>query len=154
MFDAPMDGVLAWIGLAACSIAVAGVAVSLPTTAPPAASAVAAQVDEVATSEHRVAATVSLRADEIRIRATQLSLRTDGVTAHARVVGEGVVAAETEGLAAVLAGRDPERVYADRAAFERDVAQVRDGTETWRPAPDTLQIRRVTWGDVDATVVG
>lgn len=154
MFDAPMDGLLAWVGLAVCSLAVAGIALSLPATSPPAATTVAAQVDEVATSEHRVASTVSLRADAWRIRGSQLSLRRDGSTAHARLVTDGVVAAETDDLDALLSGQDPARVYADRAAFERAIDRTRSDTGDWRPVPDRLQIRRVTWGDVDATLVG
>lgn len=154
MFDAPIDGVYAWLGVAVVSIAVAAVAVSLPSTVPPDASAVAAQIDRVATSEHRVATSIQPDADAMRVRASQVSLRRDGTTAHAPLVGERVVTADTDALAALLAGQPAESVYTDRAAFARAVDEVTAGQGTWRPAPEHLQIRRVTWGEIDVTVVG
>lgn len=154
MFETPLDGVLAWVGLALVSLAVAGIAVSLPTTVPPDAAAVARQVDEVATSDHRVAASVPLRADAVSVQGSQLSLRDDGVTAHARLVAGDVVPADSDALGALLDGREPGAIFEDRAAFERALAAARERSGNWRPAPDRLQIRRVRWGDVDATVVG
>lgn len=35
MFEVPVDALYAWLGVAAVSVAVLGVVVALPTTAPP-----------------------------------------------------------------------------------------------------------------------
>ena len=40
------------------------------------------------------------------------------------------------------------------AAFEDTTQQARERDPSWRPAPDPLTVRRVSWGGVDATLVG
>lgn len=154
MFDAPIDGVYVWLGVTAVSLVVAGIALSLPTTVPPDAPAVAAQVDEVATSEHRVASTIQLDADTMRIRGPQLALRDDGVTARARLVAANAAFARTDSLRALLWGTEPTSVFSDRDAFRDAIDAARHREATWRPAPTRLQIRRVSWGEVDVTLLG
>lgn len=154
MFDPALDGVAGWLGLATVSLAVAGVAVALPSTAPPDAGALAATIDEVTTSPHTVATSVKPDADAIRIRPAQVSLREAGVTAHGELVAGGAVWARADRLQSVLAGRSPRAVFGDRTDFQRAVAAARAASGAWRSAPETVRVRRVTWREVDVTLVG
>lgn len=154
MFELSLDAWHAWLGVAAASVVVFGVALGLPSAAPPAAAPAADTVDEVATSPYEAQATVELRADAYRVDSHRLSLRTDGGTSHATLAYGPVTPADDTALERVLDGASPSTVFASQTEFERavDSAQARDGE--WRSAPETLVIRRVTWGDVDATLVG
>ncbi len=154
MFDAPMDGLVLWIGLSAISLVVTGVALSLPTATAPAAGPLARTIDDVATSSHSVQTAVPLDAKWLRLRSTQVSLRGDGGTGHAPLVAADPVPALNGSLRPVLTGRAPERVFASKAAFRRAIARARSHLGTWRGAPDRLRLRRVSWGEVDATLVG
>jgi len=154
MFDAPMDGLVLWLGLSAISVSVAGVAVSLPAGTAPDATAVARTVDDVATSDHRVTATVRTRADAIRIRPERVALRTGAGTGRATVVAATPVPAWNGSLEAVLDGERPSTAFPSQAAFARAITRARERVEPWRTAPDRLRVRRVVWGEVDATLVG
>jgi len=154
MFDAPVDGLVLWLGLSAISLSVAGIALSLPAGTAPDPTAVARTIDEVATSEHRVTATVRTRADAIRLRLARVSLRTEGGVGRAPLVAAEPVPAWNGSLRAILDGRRPSTVYRSEAAFGRAVRRARASAGRWRTAPDRLRVRRVTWGEVDATLVG
>ncbi|WP_435195705.1 DUF7283 family protein [Natronomonas sp. EA1] len=153
MFDAPSDLPLVWLGLALVSVAVAGVAVGLPTAPPPDATHVAAQIDRVAASDHTAVTELRLGADRIRLRSGAVALESDGVRAHASLRYGPVTPVSGGDLDAVLHGAAPEAMYASPRAFARAAARARVGSG-WRPAPETLVVRHVTWGETDVTLVG
>lgn len=154
MFDAPLDGMVLWAGLSLVGLAVAGVALSLPAAAPPDAGAVAAAIDEVATSPHQATTTVRLSADAFELRPGRVSLRHEGVTARASLVSGSALPAGDGSLRAVLAGRSPGTVYDRKQSFRQAIAGARDRLGKWRPAPARVRVRRVTWGEIDVTLVG
>jgi hypothetical protein len=154
MFDVPMDGLIGWLGLATVSFAVAGVALSLPSTTPPDAGALASSIDQVSTSPHEVATSVRLRADAVRVRSAQVSVRKDGVVTHADLVAGGALWTEDDRLRGVLAGKAPDAVFEDSVAFGRAIDGAAARPVRWRSVPDPIRVRRVTWGGVDVTIVG
>jgi hypothetical protein len=154
MFDAPMDGLVLWVGLSAISLTVAGVALALPTATAPDAGPLARTIDDVATSAHTVETTVPIDAGRVRLRSARVSLRGDGGTGHATLVAADPVPVRNGSLRAVLAGRPPRRTFSSQAAFRRALARATGELGRWRPAPERLRIRRVSWGEVDATLVG
>lgn len=154
MFDAPLDALYVWIGLGAVSLAVAGTVLAFPTGTPAGAGAVADAVDAVAASEHDAREEVAVPAEEIRLGPRTIGLRADGRTAHAHVEYGPVTPVRGGDLRAVLEGARPADVFADPDSFAAalDRAQRRDSG--WREAPDELRVRRVSWGEVNATLVG
>ncbi|MBV0923666.1 hypothetical protein KTS45_05575 [Halomicroarcula limicola] len=155
MFETHAETLFVWVALAAVSVAVLGVVVGLPSTAPPDAAAIAATVDEVATSPPGSVATRGLTATEWRLTRRQVGLRTDGGTAHATFLRHAVPATEGR-LAAALDGHRPSRLFGSPASFQRAIERAETGTAAgeWRPAPERVTVRRVAWGGVDVTLVG
>lgn len=154
MFDAPMDGIVCWIALGLASLAVTAVALSLAGGPPPDAASLANAVEEVATSPHEVADAVRVRAAEIRIDGSQISVRGPSGTAHASLVVGTVTPVESGRLRRVLNGSAPETVFRSPQAFERAIVDARGRWSEWRPSPEWLRIRRVSWRGVDGTLVG
>ena len=154
MFELALDSWYAWLGVAAASVVVFGVALGLPSAAPPAAAPVADAVDEVATSPYEAQTTVDVRAAAYRLDSHRISLRTDGGRSHATFAYGPVTPAHSDALERVLDGGPPSTVFDSQGAFDRAVERAQDKEGEWRPAPETLTVRRVTWGDVDATLVG
>lgn len=155
MFDAPVDAWYLWLGVAATSVVVLGVAVALPTATSPDAVAAADAVDAVAASPHEARVQRPLRADEMKLGPYRLALRGAGGTAHASFA-YGPVTPVRRGtrLEAVLDGRPPERVFETPEAFRRAIVAARSRTPEWHPTGGTVTARRVSWEGVDATLVG
>lgn len=154
MFDAPLEAWYVWLGLGMVSVTVAGTALSLPTAAPPTPAPVADSIDAVASSPNEARTTVDISADEIRLRPRTVALRTDGGTARARLAFGPVAPVSDGSLRRVLHGTPPGRVYPSFDAFRDALVDARTTPGEWRSAPETLVVRRVQWGDVDATLVG
>ena len=156
MFGLPVESWYLWIGLAAASAALVGVAVELPTTAPPDASAVAATVDGVAASPYDAVGEHPLRADAVRLSARRVALERDGATARAAFsFGPVVPVPPGDGpLRRVLRGDPPSGRFDSPDAFRAAAEAARERDPSWRPAPDRLTVRRVSWRGVDATLVG
>ena len=154
MFDAPLDAVYVWVGLGAVSLAVAGTVVGFPTASPAGAAAVADSIDRVAASEYEAREAVTVPAEEIRVGPHTVGLRVDGRTTHAHVEYGPVTPVRGESLQRVLAGTHPGEVFADPEAFGATVDRAQRREPSWREAPETLRVRRVSWGEVDATLVG
>lgn len=155
MFDAPLEDWYVWVGVAAVSLAVLGVAVSLPSAAPPKAAAVADAIDRVATSPTGSTGVHEIRAEEIKLDRTRVSLRDDGGTAHAEVAfGPVTPAGNDERLEAVLAGERPRDVFESPEHFAVTAKESRTEAGGWRAAPQTLEIRRVSWEGIDVLLVG
>ena len=156
MFGPPIDSWYVWVGLAAVSAALVGVAAELPTTTPPDAAAAATTVDGVAASPYAAVGEHPLRADAVRLSARRIALRRDGTTARAGFAfGPVVPVPPGDGpFRRVLDGGSPAEQFDSRAAFEAATERARGRDPDWRPAPDRLTVRRVSWGGVDATLVG
>ena len=153
MLDTTADTWYTWLGLVAASLAVGGVVAGLPTAAPADAGAVVAAIDDVASSPYEERERVTVPADAMRLDSHSLALRSDGGTAHASFARE-VTPVEGGRLADVLRGVPPADVYRTRDAFSAALRDAHAVDRKWRPAPDRLTVRRVTWGEVDATLVG
>lgn len=154
MLDAPVDVWYRWLGVAAASLAVLGVAVGLPTGAAPDATVAATTVEGVAASTHPALAECPLSADAVRLGRETVSLRTGHRTATASLAYRVTPVRSDTALAAVLAGTPPSRAFDSPAAFARALATARDRRPDWRPAGDRLLARHVSWEGVDATLVG
>ncbi|MDS0277392.1 hypothetical protein NDI85_06275 [Halomicroarcula sp. S1AR25-4] len=153
MFDTHVDTLYVWVALGTVSVAVFGVVVSLPASAPPDATATAATVDEVATSPAGSVATRELDAVEWSLSDREIGLRSDGGVAHATVF-EPFVPALDGRLAAVLEGGRPSRYFGSPTGLRRAAERARTADTGWRPAPERLTVRHVAWGGVDVTLVG
>jgi len=156
MLGLPVESWYLWVGLAAVGAALVGIAVELPRTNPPDAAAVAATVDGVAASPYDAVGEHPLRADAVRLSARRVALRRDGTTARAEFsFGPVVPVPPGDGpLRRVLDGGTPVGAFDSPAAFEAAVERTRERDPSWRPAPDRLTVRRVSWRGVDATLVG
>lgn len=154
MFEVPVDALYAWLGVATVSIAVLGVVVALPTTAPPDATAAADAIDRVAVGPPSAHDTVGIDAKEFRLGPHQLSLRNDGGTASvAFAYGPVTPVLDDDRLELLLYGHAPATVFETRAAFGRAVEAAQSRSE-WRAAPNEIEIRRVQWGETSVTLVG
>lgn len=154
MLDPPLDTWYVWLGLGIVSVLVTGLALALPTTAPPSATPVADAIDSVAASPHEASTTVDVPADQLRVRPDSVALRDESGTAHAEIAYGPVTPVGNGKLRRVLAGTQPDAVFASQSAFERATRAARHRTATWRETPERLTVARVEWGAVDATLVG
>lgn len=155
MFDVPVDAAYVWFGVGVVSLATFGVALGLPSAAPPDAAAAARAVDAVAVGPSGATGTYALKtAERIRLGATRISLDGPGGRTHATFAYPVTPAVGDERLERVLAGDRPATTFDSSSTFAAavDAANARD--PDWRPAPDRLTVRRVTWGDVNVTLVG
>lgn len=154
MLDPPADAWYVWLGLAAVSASVAGMVISLPTAAPPQATPVADGIDSVAASPHEARTTVDVSADQLRVRQESVALRSDGGTAHAQVTFGPITPVSDGKLRRVLGGAHPGTVFDTETDFQSAIQRAQNRTGGWQEAPDQLVVVRVTWRDVDATLVG
>lgn len=156
MLEAPLDAWYCWVGVAAASVALAGVAADLPTRPAPDAPSAADTIDAVAGSTYPTAAEHPLDADEIRLRPNRLGLRDEEGASHAAFAFGPVVPVEGDArLTRVARGVPPGRAFDSLAAFRDAVetARERAADAGWRPADDRVVVRQLNWGDVDVTLV-
>ncbi|MFB6122680.1 MAG: hypothetical protein ABEJ78_04415 [Haloferacaceae archaeon] len=155
MFDVPVDAWYTWLGLAAASVAVFGVAATLPMAPPPDAAGVAGTVDRVASAEYAATAEHPLDADAVRLGRRQIGLRNDAGTAHATFAFGPVTPVPREtALSDVLYGASPGHVYDSDAAFHRALRDARNRTPRWTEADGSLVVRQLRVGGDDVTLVG
>lgn len=154
MFDTPLDAWYVWLGVGMVSVTVAGTALALPTAAPPSAAPVADAIDNVASSPNQAYATVDVVADRVRISPRSVALGGDGGTARARLAFGPVTPVGSGTLGKVLSGHPPDSVFASKRAFNMSLRRARQASNRWRDSPETLTVRRVRWGGVNATLVG
>jgi hypothetical protein len=152
----PVDAWYVWLGLTVASAALLGATLQLPTAAPPDPEPVARTVDAVAAGPHPGTAVHPLDAEAVRLGPVSLGLRTDAGSAHAALDYGPVtpVPPDAGRLRAVLTGDRPSHRFDSPAALADRVEAVRGRPPDWRPAPDRLLVRRVTWVGVDVTLVG
>lgn len=154
MFDAPIDAWYVWVGLSVASVAVFGVATTLPTVPAPDAAGVAETVDRVAAADYDTTATVNVAATAVRIGPRRLGLRNDAASAHATLSYPVVPVRGETALARVVDGASPERAFPSPTAFDAALAAATDRPPRWRPASGVLVVRRVSWQGRDVTLVG
>jgi hypothetical protein len=167
-FETPVDAWYVWVAVAVASVAIAGVALSLPTRPPPDATAAANTIDRIAGSTQVAGASYDHAADEIRLDTTRISMRNDGGTAHASVAFRSLTpvfavnnATIHDALLAVLHGTPPSAVLERPAFAGLDESDLRvaagdaraahlDEPPEWRPANGTLHVRKL---ELDGVVV-
>jgi hypothetical protein len=158
VFEPTVDVWYVWVGLSLASAGALGAATALPTTPPPDATGAARVVDGVAgspyaaTGEHPLA-----HAEAVRLSPTSIGLRSHDGAAHASFrSGPVVPVGQSTRLRRVLDGTPPGRVFDDTDSLRYAVREARERARdpAWRPAPDTLRVRHVTWRGVDVTLVG
>jgi len=157
MFDTPVDAWYLWVGLAVASLAVLGTALLVAAGTPTGAARVADAIDEVAASPYLATETVALDGEALRLGPSRLALRTRAGIAHATLAYAPVTPVIGGRLGTVLRGRAVAAVFDSSAAFRRALVRARDRARDrggFRPAPTRLTVRRVSWGEVDATLVG
>jgi hypothetical protein len=152
----PADAWYVWLGLATVSLALLGTATGLPTAAPPDPASAARTVDAAASGPYRSTAEHPLDAAAIRVDPAGIALRTDGGTAREPFTYGPVtpVPPDAGDLRAVLTGGRPARVFGTPGRLAASAARARQRAPEWRPAPDQLVVRHVTWEGVDVTLVG
>lgn len=139
------------LGLA--SLALLGVAVQVPTAAPPDAAGVADTVDAAAASEYATQATHPLQAEAVKLGARSIALRNDAGTAHARFAfGPVTPAGGNESLRRVARGTPPRQAFDSSRSFRQALRTARNRSASWHSA-DEIVVRRLTWRGVDATLV-
>lgn len=155
MFDVPVDAMYVWIGVGAVSLAALGVVVALPGAAPPDAVHVAQAVDTVAVAPPGATEAVAISAERIRLGPYRVGLAGPGGRAHAAFAyGPVAVADDSPCLDDLLAGEPPRSGFETQRAFELCIRVAQLPFPEWRPAPERLRFRRVSWGDVDVTIAG
>jgi hypothetical protein len=156
MFDASPEATYWFLGLATASLVLVGVATDLPTRPPPDAAAAANTVDALAASDHAGTATHPIDATAVRVTPGSVSLRASVGATHATFAfGPVTPAPPDSALAAVARGVPPGERFDSPEALAAAAAAAREDATTadWRPAPDSLRVRRVNWGDVRVTLV-
>lgn len=153
MFDAPMDTLPVWVGVAVVSLALFGIATSLPTSAS-GAHAVADTVDAVAASPHDAVAAQSVTADRVRLDAYRVTVIGGGEASHDTFAYAPVTpVAPGTPLGSVLAGTPPDQVFPTPEAFAREARTARNEAPLTLTT-DTVQARTVAWGGTNVTLVG
>lgn len=152
----PADTWYVWLGLASVSLALFGTATGLPTAAPPDPAPAARTVDAAASTPYPSTAEHPLDATALRVDTAGIALRTDGGTVREPFAYGPVtpVPPDATDLRALLTGARPARVFDTPAALAARAARARQRAPEWRPAPDQLVVRHVTWEGVDVTLVG
>jgi len=156
MFDVPLSATYCFLGLAAASLVVVGVAADLPTRPPPDARAAANTVDALAASEYPGTATHPVDAASVRVTPRTIGLRTDAGATHATFTFGPVTPVDAGSrLGAVARGTPPSEAFDSPRAFEAMAEATREDARDapWRSAPDEIVVRRVNWGEVRVTLV-
>lgn len=156
MFEVPVDGWYAWLGVAAASVAVLAAVLALPTAPPPDAAGAADVVDRIAATEYGASAEHPLdAASEVRISSRGIGLRNDAGTTSATFVYGPVTPVEGGGpLRRVLEGASPDVVFDSPAELRRTATAARERRATWRPVDGRLIVRHLALEGTDVTLVG
>lgn len=152
--ESPIDAWYVWIGVALISVGFAGVAVSLPSEAPPDAGTAANAVEDVATSSFNSSVTYDHQAQEVWIDTRTIALRNDGGTARATIsfgTMTPVRAHPTSPEKGINITLDTpvEEEFDDPEAMREWANETEENATTtgWRPAQDELRVQKVEWGD-------
>jgi hypothetical protein len=83
-----------------------------------------------------------------------ITVRTDDGRAHASFAYGPVTPVRNGDLRPVLSGTPPSAVFPDADAFHAAIERAQHREPGWRERRARLTVRRVSWGEVDATLVG
>ncbi|MFC4246743.1 hypothetical protein ACFOZ7_06990 [Natribaculum luteum] len=150
MFEAPADAWFVWAGVALVSVAVAGVALELPSTPPPDANAAANAIDRAAGNPYDATVTYEHDAEEVRLDAKRISLRDDGDTAHASVAYGSVVPVTGHDRLENVTDGTPLRTEFDGPFAVVDFVNAledahEDNAGEWHPSTGRLTVRTISW---------
>ncbi|AUX09102.1 hypothetical protein AArcSl_1473 [Halalkaliarchaeum desulfuricum] len=170
MFELPIDAWYVWIGVAAASVVVFGLASTFPTAPPPDAGGVAETVDEVAAGSAPASATHAVEADRIAVHPNGLRLGGDGGETTAAFAFGPVTPATEDPLKSVLEGAPASDVFERPEAFQQAAIEAGAGSDAavgsgsgadadadeldWHATDGTVRVRQVHWGSVRVTLVG
>lgn len=155
MFDVPVDGLYVWLGVALVGLVAFGVVVGLPDGTAPDARSLARAVDAVSAGPAGARGSHRVRAEAIKVGPRRVDLRGPTGSSHAAFAYGPVVPVDPGAtLAPVLRGRSPSATFDRRASFADAIEGARDRDPAWRTAPDRVEVRRVSWGEIDVTLVG
>lgn len=149
-WEAPADAWYVWAGASVLAVAMAGVALSLPTQPPPDAAQAANAIDRVGGTSLGGTASYEHDAEMVRFDPQGITVRNDGGTSEASIsFGRLTPVYDNDSLQAVLAGADPTEQYAgpDRTdawgEFYDDVNWSQDRSERpeWTTASGELRVR-------------
>lgn len=154
MFDVPIDALYVWLGVGLVSLAAFGVVTALPNATAPDATAAARAIDSVAVGPPGSHDSHELAANRLKLGSSRIGLEGPGGKAHATFAYPVTPAIVDERLSGILVGERPEEVFESQEAFDEAVRAARETDPDWRPAPDRLDVRRISWGDVNVTLVG
>ncbi|MFC7237514.1 hypothetical protein ACFQS4_04660 [Saliphagus sp. GCM10025317] len=149
-WDAPLDAWYVWMAVALVSLAVAGVALAVPTGPPPDANGAANAIDRIAASPYQASGSYAHDGDEVRVTARTIELRNRHGTSHATVsFGTVVPASGVRGLENVTYGAAYENEYDEpyvppEYRFLEAVDDAASASPEWRPATGDVVVRRVT----------
>lgn len=154
VFEAPIDGWYVWSATALASLAICGVAMSVPTAPPPDATAAANSIDSFAGAPHNATGEHPISADAIDLSPHVVALRGPGGVARERLSYGPVTPVADEGrLARVLSGAPPGRVFENPAELRRAASRARQSETGWESTV-RVRIRTVVWRGVHVTLVG
>lgn len=169
-FEAPVDAWYVWIAVSLVSVAVAGIAIGLPSGPPPDANRAANAVDGVTGSSYEANGSYEHDADEVRIDGKRISMRNEHGTSHASIAyGTVVPVMDDEDLETVAAGGavagqfDGEYEVVRRSASRTDPGEYTntgsggeflkqltiagpDNDGEWRTADGEVHVRTVSLG--------
>lgn len=153
MPDVLADVPVVWLGLTLTTAVFAGVAFQFPTSTPAPVDEVVTTIESVAGSPYPSTATHPVEA-AVRVGPHRLALRTDAGVVHA-TIEYGPVTPVPRGsvLEPVLDGAPPQTVFSTETAFRDAVTTAQQRGSSWRTAVDRLVVRRVSWGEYNATLV-
>jgi len=157
-FETPVDAWYVWVGVATVGIAIAGVAIQLPSQPSPDATKAVNTIDSVASSPQHAHASYEHDAEAVKFDTKRVSLRNDGGTDHASIAFGSMTPLtaidndeKREALDRILSGQLPsnvldeypfdERALLDVAASGR--AQLDTEGGDWRPADGVFRVRKI-----------
>lgn len=160
--ESHVDAWYVWVGALIASIAIAGVAVSLPSEAPPDANQAANTIEEVGTSTYNASAEYEHDATEVKLDAKTIAMENDGGVDRATIAfGSMTPVREHPNHAQpgldVLWGEPVSEVFDSPEELEQWAEQARQAADEtggeWRQSNDRLRVKHIRWGDVSVTLV-
>jgi hypothetical protein len=161
-YEAPIDAWYVWIALTIASVAIAGIALSLPAKAPPDADKAANTIDEVSKSTGNASAAYEHGATAVRLDRTRIAMRNDAGTDRARIAFGRLTPVRAHPTNAapgekLLSGARVGEIFASPADLATWAKQSRKAVTTaggeWRPATGRLRLRRISWANVTVLLI-
>jgi len=153
MLGPPVDAWYLWIGLAAASLALVGVALSLPPEPPSTAESAAETIEEVGAARPPASGEHPIDAQRVRVGPHRLTIEGESTDTATLDHGRMVPAPRGTPLRRVAVGASPADAFSDADAFAAAVEERRDRERILEPVGDRLTARHVRYGGTDAILV-